>query len=163
MIGLIISAISALGGLGAVGLLRGKWKIDKETIAKMERDRNDADAKRDTERRMADEERDRKRRLDDEERSKDLRTELGVLSKLSFERFKSWRAAQADLDEVWEYIDQHAPWDNEAYQKLNQHGIAISPPPTLKPRKSRVVDIHHDDEHLLRLEDDPASDGDIPT
>src|SRR5436305_14080811 len=101
IIGLIISAISAVGGLSAVLLLRGRWKIDKETIDKMQRDRRSEDEQRDAERRLADEERDRKRRKDDEDRAAALRRELGQLSELSYQRFKSWRAAQADLDEVW--------------------------------------------------------------
>lgn len=147
-IGLIVSAISALGGLGAVFLLRGKWKIDKETLAGMERDRRNHDEKRDSERRAADEERDRKRRAADEERASALRTELGQLSELSYQRFQSWRAAQSDLDEVWEYIDAHQPWDNEAWQKLRLHGIDISPPPRLKPRTKPP---------LHEVEDDPAS------
>lgn len=146
VIGLVISAISAVGGLGAVFLLRGKWKIDQGTIAKMERERRDDDQKRNGERLAADEERDRKRRAADEERAAALRQELGQLSELSYQRFQSWRAAQNDLDEVWEYIDAHQPWDNEAWQKLRLHGIEISPPPRLKPRTKAP---------LRQVEDDP--------
>jgi hypothetical protein len=148
IIGLIVSAISAVGGLSAVVLLRGKWKIDQHTLAQLETDRDEADRRRDKERRLADEERDRKRREDDEARLASLRSELGELSKLSYERFQSWRAAQADLDEVWEYIDLHQPWDVEAYEKLRLHGINISRPPRLKPRSERGA--------RARIQDDPG-------
>jgi hypothetical protein len=138
LIGTIIAALSAFGGTGsALLLLRGKWKIDKATLDKLDRDRREADEKRDKDRREADEIRDKERREQDEERVKDLREELGSLSRLSNTRFKAWRAAVADLDELWEYVDQHQPWDQEAYQKLRAHGIQISRPPRLNPRERR--------------------------
>lgn len=32
---------------------------------------------------------------------------------------------------VTDYIKEHQPWDVQAQQKLNEHGVPIPPPPTL--------------------------------
>lgn len=159
MISVIIAGVSSIGGGGsALILMRGKWKIDKATLTKLDRERRNEDEERDRKRREDDEERDRKRREQDDERVKDLREELGELSRLSNTRFKMWRSATSDLDELWEYVDRHQPWDQEAYQKLRQHGITISRPPKLKPRERRVYD--HDSPEAGATEIDiPDDDG----
>lgn len=136
-LGLIISGLSALGGFSAVFLLRGRMKLDKMTLDSMDRERREKDEQRDRERRLADEERDRLRRKEDDDRVASLRMELGQLSTLANDRFNQWRDAIDDIDEMWEYIEAHQPWDREAYRKLNEASISISKPPELAPRRSR--------------------------
>lgn len=154
-ISIIIAGVSAFGGGGsALLLLRGKWRIDKATLNKMDRERREQDEERERKRREVDDERDRQRREQDDERVKDLREELGELSRLSNTRFKMWRSAVSDLDELWAYLDQHQPWDQEAYQKLRQHGIVISRPPRLKPRERRSYNADAPEK--------PAKETDVP-
>jgi hypothetical protein len=128
------SVLSLLVTGSSLLLLRNKWKIDKETLAKMERDRRTEDEARERKRRDEDEARATERRKEDEGRYQLQREEMNKLARLANDRFIQWQDAISDLDELWQYVEDHMPWDREAMALLRDNGIPISAPPVLGRR-----------------------------
>lgn len=125
-----LSALTAAAALLRLGTQRS---IDQETLNEMRRKAAREQEEREAKRRREDDERERKRITDDERRREVLASELAALTRRSNERFQQWQDAIADLDELWAaYEDDLMPWIRKAQRKLNDAGIDIEPPPTLR-------------------------------
>lgn len=118
------AVVSALCALAAIWMSRGRLKLDQEALDKMRREQAAEDSNRNRERVEA-----------DEKRVSLLHQEIAALTRLNNDRFKNWQEAIVDLDELWQYVEDHMPWDREAYRELRALGSKINPPPTIGRRR----------------------------
>jgi hypothetical protein len=118
------AVISTLCAVVAILMSRGRLTLDKETLEKLRREQAEQDSARNRERVVA-----------DEKRVAVLHQEIDALTRTSNDRFKNWQEAIRDLDELWQFIEDHMPWDREAYRELRALGSKINPPPTIGRRR----------------------------
>lgn len=143
MLAIVLASFSGFSALVSITVLArfgNAFKIDKATLLKMNKEREDAEAQREKTRAEIDEKRHLELREADEKRYAVQRTEIEQLTRTANDRFNQWQDAIRDLDELWQYVEDHVPWDREAMRLLRAANIAISTPPQLGKRHTRPSD-----------------------
>lgn len=143
----VAAMLSAVGAIVTmvIGVLmtKGRWKIDRGTIEKMDRERQKEEEERDATRKKEDEDRNRKRIEDDERRADGLRTEMATLVERNASQFEVILDLRDEIAELRQWVaGTHRIWDNEAVTEITRLGGHLRPPPDLPPHRRKKSNNH---------------------
>lgn len=138
----IAAMLSAIGAVVTmiigVFMTKGRWKVDRGTVDKMERDRIKEEEERDTARKKDDDARYRMRVEEDERRADGLRAEMAGLTERNAEQFEVILDLRDEIAEVRQFFTGvHRMWDNEAVTEVNRLGGHLRPPPELPAHRKK--------------------------
>lgn len=138
----IAAMLSAIGALvtmiTGVFLTKGRWKVDRSTIEKLERERTKEDEDRESARKKEDEDRYRSRLEEDERRADGLRAEMSGLTDRNAVQFEVILDLRDEIAELRQFFaGTHRNWDNEAVAEVNRLGGHLRPPPALPPHRKK--------------------------